>query len=135
MTLGEMARDGGNLFLNSRDVDMLLSENPNCEKIIKPFIGAEEFIEGTKRWCLWINENEIKNFQNIKFIKDRLQKVESYRLSSRNLTTQSFQKNLTDLLKYAIKKKILYLFLKILLQIEHTCRLVMLIKIQFYLIN
>lgn len=92
MTLGEMARDGGNLFLDLKQKEKLLLDYPICKKIIRPFIGAEEFIDGIKRWCLWIEEKDLKDYEHIPFINDRLKKVKAYRLKSTNATTRSYAK-------------------------------------------
>ncbi len=84
MSYGSMANDGGFLVLDANDKKKMLSENSNSQKFIMPFIGGIDFIRGTKRWCLWIEDKDLEEAQSIKFIKDRLDKVNKYRLNKKN---------------------------------------------------
>ena len=85
MSYGSMANDGGFLVLDLKDKEKMLSENAFSQKFILPFIGGIDFIRGTKRWCLWIEDKDLTEAQSIKFIKDRLNKVKEYRISKNNL--------------------------------------------------
>jgi hypothetical protein len=84
---GNQPTDGGFLILNKEDVDFLLKHHPDSEKYIRTLIGAEEFINGNQRWCLWlvgVSPNEIKG---IPFIYDRVNNVRAHRLKSSKLGT------------------------------------------------
>tara|TARA_B100000787_G_C16167223_1_gene284529 strand:- start:83 stop:1501 length:1419 start_codon:yes stop_codon:yes gene_type:complete len=78
---GCISSDDGNLILNIEDKEKLIKEDPNSEKFLKPYVGASDFIRGTKRWCLWIKNNDLAEATSIKFIKDRFEKVKNYRLN------------------------------------------------------
>lgn len=90
MTDGEMPRDDGNLLLNLEEKNKILFNAPNAEKLIRPYMGGEEFIDGKKRWCLWIRFDDLKLAENILSIKERLDKVRSFRSKSKNTSTRNF---------------------------------------------
>ena len=79
MTYGSMANDGGFLLLDISDKKKIIDENPKAIDFIKPFIGASEFIKGVKRWCIYINDQQLEEALKIKVISDRLEKVKSHR--------------------------------------------------------
>jgi hypothetical protein len=41
----------------------LLKENPKAKRFIKPFVGASEFINGSKKMVLWINDEHLGRLQ------------------------------------------------------------------------
>lgn len=90
MTDGEMPRDDGNLLLNLKEKNDILSYEPKAEKLIRPYMGGEEFIDGKKRWCLWIKHDDLKLAESVVSIKKRLEKVRTFRSKSDNATTKGF---------------------------------------------
>ena len=70
---GCISSDNGHLILDSKDKAKLLNENLNSQKFIKPYVGATDFINATKRWCLWIDNKDLDEAKKIKFIQDRLE--------------------------------------------------------------
>ena len=55
MMKGSQPTDGGNLILSSEEREELLSKSPELSRYVRPFVGAEEFIKGKKRYCLWLD--------------------------------------------------------------------------------
>jgi len=51
---GNMPNDGGHLLLSDAEKNELLSREPSAKKWLRPFLGADEFLYGTRRWCLWL---------------------------------------------------------------------------------
>lgn len=90
MTLGDMAKDGGGLFLSEAEKNYLLSQDSRAGKYIKRIVGADEFISGNYRWCIWCDENNYKDAEKIPFIKERFEKVSESRLQSSKVETQEF---------------------------------------------
>ena len=86
MNFGSMPNDGGNLLMNTEAKDEILKEYINVEKYIHRILGAEEFINGKSRWCLWFNGISEESLQNIRqnspLVKERLDNVMSLRSSS-----------------------------------------------------
>lgn len=90
MTLGEMAKDGGYLFLSAEERESILNSDPSAQKFIKSVAGAEEFIRGKKRWCIWVSENEYDEAKMIPFFADRFEGVKQSRLASAKKATQEY---------------------------------------------
>ena len=57
VAFGNMPNDGGNLLMTDDEKNALLAIEPQAEKWIRPFLGAEEFINNIKRWCLSVGRN------------------------------------------------------------------------------
>ena len=80
ITDGSGALDGGNLIL---DVDarnhLLRISSGRFSHFVRPYIGSSEFIRGTSRWCLWIEDDQVENACQCDEIKRRIQAVRSFR--------------------------------------------------------
>ncbi|MDY4445001.1 DNA methyltransferase [Campylobacter sp.] len=84
MNFGSMPNDGGNLILSQAEKDEILAKYPNADKFIKQFMGAEEFINGKLRYCLWLVNANPSELSKIPPIMDRIQGVKNHRLASKN---------------------------------------------------
>ena len=82
MTKGSQPTDGGNLILSPAERDALLKKYPQAEKFVKPFIGAEEFLNGKLRYCLWLVNANPSELKKIPPIVERLKLVSEFRLNS-----------------------------------------------------
>ncbi|HEX8142007.1 MAG TPA: DNA methyltransferase [Pyrinomonadaceae bacterium] len=85
---GNMPNDGGHLLLSNEEKTELLLSQPNAEKFIKPFIGAQEFINGENRWCLWLKDALPNELRAMPEILKRVDKVKAHRLASSRETTR-----------------------------------------------
>lgn len=87
MMKGSQPTDGGNLLLSEIEKEKLIQSCPNVKKLIKPFVGTKEFIDGEKKYCLWFNEGEEKIYSNCEEINTRLEAVTIMRLNSSKSAT------------------------------------------------
>ncbi|MDT2797610.1 class I SAM-dependent DNA methyltransferase [Enterococcus cecorum] len=87
MVVGSMPRDGGNLILSEKEKKQL-EEYDIKDNILREYIGAQEFINGKKRYCLWLNKSLYNKYENISEIKERIQAVKEYRLASNAESTR-----------------------------------------------
>jgi len=78
------ALDDGHFLLNEVEKDNLISEYPNAKKLIKPLIGAAEFLQGKSKFCLWIEDEKLELANQIPPIKKRIDKVRIYRMKRNN---------------------------------------------------
>jgi len=70
MNFGNMPADGGKLILSDDEKKDLIENEPRAEKFIKPLIGAEDFINGKRRWCIWLYKEDEKEYHSIpQFVK------------------------------------------------------------------
>jgi type II restriction/modification system DNA methylase subunit YeeA len=74
--------DGGNLLLESEERRLLLQKYPELVDVIKPFLGADEIINGYTRYCLWLNETTYNRFKHIGEINERIEKCRAMRMAS-----------------------------------------------------
>ena len=54
MTTGNRPADGGHLIIEADEYDEFIAKEPNALPYIKRLVGAAEFINNKKRWCLWL---------------------------------------------------------------------------------
>ena len=90
MLFGNMPRDGGYLFLDSDQVQNVITADPATRKFIKRFVGSDELINGRQRYCLWIDESNHKDATECDFIKQRLEMVADNRSKSDAESTRQF---------------------------------------------
>ena len=90
MSFGNMPLDGGNLLLSDEDRAVFLKKEPEAEKYILPLISAYEFLNGIKRWCLWLVDAKPDEIQSLPEVMKRVEGVRKFRLDSVALSTQKF---------------------------------------------
>lgn len=78
---GNIPRDQGNLLLEPEEAESLLSAYPEARSLIAPLLGSNEFINGLRRYCLWINDDKADLARAIPPIAERLARVREYRLN------------------------------------------------------
>ncbi|MCX7049419.1 MAG: N-6 DNA methylase [Candidatus Sumerlaeota bacterium] len=88
IVFGNMPNDGGHLLLTPEDREEFLRANPGVAKYLRRFVGAEEFINGKERWCLWLYGENPAEFMKMPGVKKRVDAVAVHRKSSRRGTTQ-----------------------------------------------
>jgi hypothetical protein len=82
MKFGNQPIDGGNLLLTEDEKKILLDESPMATRFIRRYVGSKELINGGSRYCLWLANSTPAELAQIPGIRDRLQKVRDFRLSS-----------------------------------------------------
>lgn len=82
MALGSSGIDGGHLILSEQERDDFIKDDARAESFIKPFIGGADFLRGTKRYCIWIDDNKIEEANEIQNIKTRIEKCREFRLNA-----------------------------------------------------
>ncbi|HDR9028589.1 class I SAM-dependent DNA methyltransferase [Burkholderia vietnamiensis] len=88
MYWGNKPTDGGYLLLQPAERDQLVRDNPEAAKYVKGFLGSQELIQGQRRYCLWIEDNEVNDAVKIQEIADRLAKVAQFRRESKAAETR-----------------------------------------------
>jgi hypothetical protein len=87
IVFGNMPNDGGFLLLSDEEKRRLLKAEPESKSWVRPFLGAEEFINNKKRWCLWLVGISPSELRAMPEIRDRVQAVKETRLASERATT------------------------------------------------
>jgi hypothetical protein len=78
-TIGSKPVDGGYLIYNFEERSQLIAAYPRARDLLKPFIGATEFLNGGERWILSLQNTSPEVIRSFPPILDRLAKVRSFR--------------------------------------------------------
>ncbi|MDK6927194.1 DNA methyltransferase [Actinotignum sp. GS-2025a] len=90
MTKGSQPTDGGNLILSDQEAEDLLTSHPELSEVLKQFVGADDYINGKDRYCLWLTEENWHQAAEIPEVKQRLDRVSAMRSASTKKQTQEF---------------------------------------------
>ena len=90
MSFGNMPLDGGHLLLSEQEKYEFHLEEPKADKFIKPLISAYEFLNGGKRYCLWLVDAEPNELKQMPKVLKRAELVKKFRLGSKAPSTQKF---------------------------------------------
>jgi hypothetical protein len=80
---GSKPVDGGNLLLDAAERAELLSAAPSTAPLLRRFLGGDELINGSERWCLWLKDATPEALRKLPAIRSRLERVRDSRLASR----------------------------------------------------
>ena len=89
MSYGNKPVDSGNLLLNENEMNKMINNYPDVKKLIKRFYGADEFIKGNTRYCLWIENDDLQLAKSIPSIRKRIENIKSFRLNSKKTATKN----------------------------------------------
>jgi hypothetical protein len=89
MKTGNIASDGGNLLLSMKERNEILQKNPSAIGFMRAFSGATEFTEGRRRWCIWIQDNQLSHALSNPLVATRIEAVEAMRKKSKGSQARS----------------------------------------------
>lgn len=85
---GNQPIDGGNFVLSQEEAEQLKAKHPESAIYVRKYIGADEFINGGKRYCLWLQDCPLNLMREIPLIKSRLEAIRKFRLESSRAATR-----------------------------------------------
>lgn len=88
MVWGNKPTDEGHLILSETEKSDLLEQYPNAVQFVRPYFGAAEFIKGTYRYCLWIEDEQREEASTIPPIQARIESVAEFRANSKAAETR-----------------------------------------------
>ena len=88
MAFGNMPVDGGNLLLSSQELEAMEISKGQRQRLIRRAFGSAEFIRGSERHCIWIEDGNLEMANSVPAIRDRIDAVRKMRSSSRDKGTQ-----------------------------------------------
>lgn len=74
------------LMLTSAEATELAGQAPASARFIRPLYGSQETIDGQRRFCLWIEHDDVHNALLVDDIRQRIDKVRQVRRSKINDT-------------------------------------------------
>jgi hypothetical protein len=90
MDFGSMPNDNGGLILYPEDYQKLIDEYPQAKAFTRQLYGSQEFINGSVRWCLWIEDDQLASAMKIPEVARRIEITRKHR----NESTREETKNL-----------------------------------------
>ena len=88
MVYGNKPADGGNFFLEKTEADEIISKFPAAGKMIRPFLGAREFLHRIPRYCIWLENVSPAEIRAVPAIMQRIAAVRDFRLASPKAATR-----------------------------------------------
>lgn len=89
MLFGCMPRAKG-LILTEKEAEEIISKDAGSKRFIRPFLGAEDYINGKSRFCIWVEDDQYEKARKISELKERFDQVFEERSKSKAPNTRSF---------------------------------------------
>lgn len=87
MFKGSQPTDGGNFLFTDEEKNEFIKKEPESKKYIHPFISSHEYINGIKRWCLWLVNANPSELRKMPLVMERIEGVKKMRLESTKQAT------------------------------------------------
>ena len=85
---GSQPIDGGHLILNVESREELLKAEPDAAKFLHSFVGSREYLQGEKRWILFLQNAAPELLRQLPCVRHRIAEVRRYRLVSKRSVTR-----------------------------------------------
>lgn len=87
--IGSKPIDGGHLIFDVAQRAEFLAREPSAEPYLRPYVGAEELINGRKRWILALQNVPPQDLRRMPLVSDRLDRVRAFRGKSPSAPTRA----------------------------------------------
>ena len=95
MAYGNQPIENGHLNLSEQEYKSILEAYPSSKSFLKKLIGGNEFLKNHKRWCIWIDDENLESAKKIKPFAKRIERVRAFRENggevAKSLTERSHQ--------------------------------------------
>lgn len=82
IVFGSKAVDFGHFVIDANELEGFLAAEPEAKPYIREFIGGEEFLNGSKRYCLWLKGMAPHVLRSMPLVMSRVEAVKEERLRS-----------------------------------------------------
>ena len=79
MIYGNKPADGGYLIIEDSEYNAFIKADPLSARFIRPLLGATEYINNKKRWCIWLEGVSPDEIKKCPLILDRVRKCRESR--------------------------------------------------------
>jgi hypothetical protein len=86
--IGNKPVDDGNYLFTESEKDAFIAKEPESAKWFRPWIGANEFINGYTRFCLFLKNCPLSELRKMPEAIERVVNVRNFRLASKNEVTR-----------------------------------------------
>ncbi len=80
METGNRPADGGHLIIEDNEYEDFIKREPKAAKFIKQLIGATEYINNKKRYCLWLVDATPADIRQMPLVMERVEACKQDRL-------------------------------------------------------
>ena len=87
--IGNKPIDDGNYLFTAEERDAFIAREPVAAKYFRRWIGADEFINGYERWCLWLGDASPAELRAMPEAMKCVRAVKLFRLASRSAPTRT----------------------------------------------
>jgi len=89
LVIGSKPIDDGNFIFTPEEKDAFIAREPGAARFLRPFIGAEELINGGVRYILALHDATPAEIRSMPAVMERVEKVKTFRESSRSAPTRA----------------------------------------------
>lgn len=86
--IGNKPIDDGNYLFTEEEKAEFMKKEPQAEKYFRRWLGADEFLNGWHRYCLWLGECSPAELKAMPEVMKRVEAVRKSRLASKSAPTQ-----------------------------------------------
>ncbi len=86
--IGNKPIDDGNYLFSTAERDAFVAKEPAAAKWFRRWLGADEFLNGYERWCLWLGDTPPSELRAMPEAMKRVQAVKAFRAASKSPPTQ-----------------------------------------------
>jgi hypothetical protein len=86
--IGNKPIDDGNYLFTAEERTAFIAAEPHSAMFFRRWLGADEFINGYERWCLWLGEASPAELRAMPLSMKRVQAVSEYRRNSKSPPTR-----------------------------------------------
>lgn len=88
MGIGNKPIDDGQYLFTPQERDAFLAREPGATPYFRRWLGADEFLNGYERWCLWLGDAEPVALKALPMAMERVAAVRKYRAESKSAPTR-----------------------------------------------
>lgn len=88
MRVGNKPVDNGIYLFNEDQMAEFLRREPAARPLFHPYMGAKEFMQGKRRWILWLGDLTEDELLDLPLCRERIEAVREWRLSKSSKDTK-----------------------------------------------
>ena len=88
LIIGSKPIDDGNYIFDSYELEELLESEPEAAEFVRPYVGAQEFLQNRQRWILSLHNAAPEQIERMPRIKAMVSSVRKFRAKSTSAPTR-----------------------------------------------
>ena len=89
LIVGSNPLDGGHYVFKAEERDAFLAQEPDADSLLRPYLGAREYLQGGRRWVLALHDASPATLARLPRVRERIAAVRAYREASKSSFTRS----------------------------------------------